>query len=59
MSAKCEPARLCGLLFLDIDMEKVVSIADNRFKNWLMQGVKEIEAPYEKRASITLILGGK
>ncbi len=29
-------------------MEKVEIAADNRFKHWLMQGVKEIEAPYEK-----------
>jgi len=34
--------------FLDKDMEKVESYADNRFKHWLLQGVKEIEAPYEK-----------
>ncbi len=29
-------------------MEKVENYADNRFKRWLLQGVKEIEAPYEK-----------
>jgi hypothetical protein len=29
-------------------MEKVESYADNRFKRWLLQGVQEIEAPYDK-----------
>jgi hypothetical protein len=48
VSAKREPARLCGFLFLNKDMGKVETIVDNRFKRWLLQGVKEVEAPYEK-----------
>ncbi len=49
MSAKREPARLCGLLFFwDKYMGKVEIAANNRLKYWLMQDVKEIEAPYEK-----------
>jgi hypothetical protein len=30
-------------------MEKVGNSSDNRFKRWLFQGVKEIEAPHEKK----------
>jgi hypothetical protein len=29
-------------------MDKTANSADNRFRRWLYQGVKEIEAPYEK-----------